>query len=149
MTTPRAVVRAGVIGLRLPAGDRRAAMAALVALALVARALRRGGLAGAERRLARLPRLLPKQCQVTPRRLATLVSAVAKHVRGAECLAQSLVLARLVREAHPHDTVVRIGVRPGEGSLSAHAWVELGGVVLNDTDDVANRFPVIETRPPP
>jgi hypothetical protein len=142
-------VRAALRALRLPREERRAALAALVALLVTVDALGRGGRAHAERRLASAPRYPFGGLAVPPPRLAVLVGAVAKHVPGAECLAQSLVLARMVREAHPHDTVVRIGVRPGDGALAAHAWVEVGGVVLNDTDDVAARFPVIETRPPP
>lgn len=146
MTSGLELVRAGLVGLRLPRAERRAAVAALGALALVVRALRSDGLAAAERRLAQLPRLLPMRDPVAPQRLAVLVRAVAKHVPRAECLAQSLVLARLVRDVGVDDVLVRIGVRPGEDALAAHAWVEQGGVVLNDEPDVAARFPVIETR---
>lgn len=143
--TAQAAARA----LGLPRAELRAAAAALVALVVTVHSLATTGRAGAERRLRRLPRLLVGGFDVAAPRLAVLVRAVAKHVPGAECLAQSLVLARLLREAHPHDVVVRIGVRTGEGALAAHAWVELAGAVLNDGDDVAARFPVIETRAAP
>lgn len=146
MTSGFELVRAGLVGLRLPRAERRAALATLGALVLVVRELRSGGLAAAERRLALLPRLLPTRDAVPPQRLAVLVRAVAKHVPRAECLAQSLVLARLVRDAGVDDVLVRIGVRPGEDALAAHAWVEQGGVVLNDEPDVAARFPIIDTR---
>lgn len=139
-------VRAAVAALGLPRGERRVALAALAALAVAVHALSRGGLAGAERRLAQMPRLLPRRCTVSPARLAVLVRAVAKHVPRAHCLAQSLVLGRLSVEAGHHEVVVRIGVRPGETSLAAHAWVEVDGAVVNDATDVAARFPVIETR---
>jgi len=139
-------VRAAVAALRLPRAERRAALAALTALAVAVRALSRGGLAGAERRLAAMPRLLPRRCAVSPARLAVLVRAVAKQVPRAECLAQSLVLGRLIVELGHRSVTVRIGVRPGEASLAAHAWVEVDGAVVNDAADVAARFPVIETR---
>jgi Transglutaminase-like superfamily len=35
---------------------------------------------------------------------------------------------------------LRIGVRKEEGELEAHAWIESGGVVLNDTADVSERY---------
>lgn len=146
---PGAIVgaaRAALRALGLSRVERRAAVAALVALVATVDALAKGGLARAEQRLALLPRLLPRRAVIAPERLAVLVRATARHVPRAQCLAQSLVLARLVGEVSPVDVVVKIGVRPGEEVLAAHAWVEHGGVVLNDTADVAARFPVIETR---
>ena len=140
------LARAAVTALRLTRAEQRAALAALVALIVSVRALSQGGLAAAEQRLAGLPRLLSPRAPLHPARLAVLVAAVAKQLPRAQCLAQSLVLARLVGEVSEVDVVVRIGVRPGEDALAAHAWVELGGTVLNDTGDVAARFPVIETR---
>ena len=133
---------------RLTVAERRAALAAFAGLALVRTALAEGGLAVAERRLARVPRLLPRRCAVSVGRLAILVGAVARRLPRAECLAQSLVLARLVAETGAPGVMVRIGVRPGENELAAHAWVEVGGAVVNDSDDVATRFPVIEARAP-
>jgi hypothetical protein len=35
---------------------------------------------------------------------------------------------------------LRIGVRKEAGRFEAHAWVELGGRVLNDNEDVGERF---------
>jgi hypothetical protein len=37
-------------------------------------------------------------------------------------------------------TELRIGVRKSAGALEAHAWVEYQGLVLNDRDDVCQRF---------
>jgi hypothetical protein len=48
------------------------------------------------------------------------------------CLARSLALARmLARRGLAAD--VRIGVQTADGRLTAHAWVEWMGLVLNDS----------------
>lgn len=142
------VARAALTVLRLRPAECRAALAAFAGLAIVRAALAEGGLVVAEQRLARTPRLLPRRCALSSARLATLVGAVARRLPRAECLAQSLVLARLVAETGVPGVMLRIGVRPGDHELSAHAWVEVDGAVLNDADDVAARFPVIESRGP-
>jgi len=57
----------------------------------------------------------------------------------ASCLAQSLVLLKLLRNqgiiAH-----LRIGVQKAADQVKAHAWVELQGEVLNDSADVSCRY---------
>ena len=67
------------------------------------------------------------------------------------CLLRSLALAGLLgRKGIP--CVVRIGVPAGQSVLTAdgkldftaHAWVECGGVVLNDREDVAVQFIPLE-----
>ena len=71
---------------------------------------------------------------------------------GPRCLTRSLALAWLLkRRGIPF--VLRIGVPRGttiawEGkpvTLSAHAWVEHAGIVLNDRQDVALRFSAFDT----
>ncbi len=37
-------------------------------------------------------------------------------------------------------TELRIGARKDNECFEAHAWVEIDGAVLNDTEDVDNRF---------
>lgn len=37
-------------------------------------------------------------------------------------------------------TELRIGVRPGAGTIEAHAWLERDGVVLNDRADIGEAF---------
>lgn len=55
------------------------------------------------------------------------------------CLEQSLVLwCLLLRRGVPAD--LRIGVRKAGGSLEAHAWVQLGSVILNDAEDVHQHY---------
>jgi Transglutaminase-like superfamily len=55
------------------------------------------------------------------------------------CLKQSLVLWILLR-SQGIISELRIGVQRESTKFSAHAWVEYQGVVLNDTDDVRQRF---------
>jgi hypothetical protein len=52
------------------------------------------------------------------------------------CLPRAIV-ARTLLSRYGHDPTVRVGVDPdGDGSLSAHAWVECGeDVVVGDVDD--------------
>ncbi len=59
-------------------------------------------------------------------------------VIGIDCVAESLLLEAMLRRSgeQPH---LRIGVDPTNPS-SAHAWVEVDGAVINDTDDVAQRW---------
>ena len=61
------------------------------------------------------------------------------HVVPARCLHRSLVLHYWLR----HDGLpseLRIGVRKEGGALKAHAWVELGGKVVNDQPDAIAPF---------
>jgi hypothetical protein len=58
---------------------------------------------------------------------------------GGNCLSQSLALARLLRR-HGFEPALRLGVRLNDAKFEAHAWIELDGRVLNDTQDVHTRF---------
>lgn len=60
--------------------------------------------------------------------------------RRPACLTRSLALWSLLGH-QGIDCSLRFGARPGPDGLLAHAWVELNGVVLNDTPDVVQRFP--------
>jgi hypothetical protein len=61
------------------------------------------------------------------------------HVVRARCLHRSLVLHHwLRRERMPSD--LRIGVRKDNGTLKAHAWVELGGRVVSDSPSAVAAF---------
>ena len=78
---------------------------------------------------------------------ASEVSEVARAVkiaaeRGlfqANCLQQTLVLWCLLRRNHI-ESEIRFGARKQEGQVQAHAWVEVGGVALNEDDGVHERF---------
>lgn len=58
---------------------------------------------------------------------------------GASCLVRSLALLALLRR-RGIAAELRIGVGRTTPGLEAHAWVESGGVPLNDTADVAARY---------
>ena len=65
--------------------------------------------------------------------------AVRYHRPWANCLKKSLVLWILLRD-RGIISEIRIGVQRESTSFAAHAWVESQGVVLNDSDDVHQRF---------
>jgi hypothetical protein len=73
-------------------------------------------------------------------RSAGLINAAARYPRPwARCLQRSLALCLLL-ERRGFNTQLKIGVRKSGGDLEAHAWVEYCGKVLNDSQDVARNF---------
>ena len=74
------------------------------------------------------------------RRIAMLVNIASHHgVYRSTCLHQSLVLWWLLK-AKEIESDIRFGARKDHSKLAAHAWVELDGIVLNDSDGVSDRF---------
>ncbi len=59
------------------------------------------------------------------------------------CLERSVALQRALRRRQI-PVELRIGVRQGGEGLEAHAWVETSGVVLNDSEDVYDRYSAFE-----
>lgn len=57
---------------------------------------------------------------------------VERGPRRGRCLRRSLMLGHLLRELHP---VVRIGVAKSAPGIEAHAWVEIGGVAVSESQD--------------
>lgn len=55
------------------------------------------------------------------------------------CLERSVALRRALRK-RSIPAELKIGVRRGDRSLEAHAWVEVSGVILNDSEDVHQRY---------
>lgn len=80
----------------------------------------------------------------TARQIARIQDAVSRHLTfHANCLEQSLVLRWLLaRRGIPAD--LRIGARKVAGRFEAHAWVELGGLVLNDPGEEHRHFAPFE-----
>jgi len=71
---------------------------------------------------------------------ARLVGIVARRgLWRLTCLPRALTLWRLLR-SQGINAELRIGVRKEAGRLDAHAWVEYGGLPLNDASDVAERY---------
>jgi hypothetical protein len=67
-------------------------------------------------------------------------AAERNHPGTVTCLQRSLALQSVLHRRGMPSTLV-FGVRNGKEGPEAHAWIEANGVVLNDTPDVARRFP--------
>ncbi len=64
------------------------------------------------------------------------------HIMPMLCLPQSLAIARmLARRGQPCELL--IGARPGQGTLDAHAWVELNGHPINSPPNTPQTHPVL------
>ena len=50
-----------------------------------------------------------------------------------QCLVRSLAIQRMLRRRGVSGSTIRIGVRLRDGEFNAHAWVEIGGVVIGDS----------------
>ncbi len=66
----------------------------------------------------------------------------------ARCLQRSLALC-LWLEREGVQPALRIGVRKDGKGISAHAWVEYKGHIVNDSDSVDESFSVLGTALPP
>lgn len=75
---------------------------------------------------------------------AVALAAAAWRPLAVSCLPQALVLHQLlVRDGW--EGCICFGARPAGSTLEAHAWVEVDGVPVNDSPDVAERFPVLSS----
>jgi hypothetical protein len=73
-------------------------------------------------------------------KITRAASAAERHVFGKpNCLERSLTLWWLLRRAGI-DGELHIGARKYESRFEAHAWVELRGVILNDSPDVHQHY---------
>jgi len=70
--------------------------------------------------------------------------AAEKGTYQARCLQQTLVLWCLLRRNNL-ESEIRFGARKQAGELQAHAWVEVGGVALNEDSDVCLHFSPLGT----
>ncbi len=84
--------------------------------------------------LATNPAAAPRQ-RYSEEQIAWAVRAAARYVPTANCLPQAIVAKQFLEE-QGFQPVLRIGVRPEELGLKAHAWVETGGrIVVGDQGD--------------
>ena len=122
-----------------PAG-RAIVLRSLLLLPMVAMLVRARGMALTTAWLGRLGRRAERDPgALAPREIARLVNAAAS-ILGARCLPRSLVLCHLLRN-RGIPAEIRLGVsKLADGNLSAHAWVELDGLPLNDGPDVFERY---------
>ena len=76
---------------------------------------------------------------LSPTEAARVVSAVATLLRVG-CLPKAVVLCHVLRNCGKR-LEIRLGVAPPAGALlSAHAWVELDGIPLNESAHVLERY---------
>jgi hypothetical protein len=131
---------------RLSQVERGLFLRAILLLPVAVCALRFTGLRNAKRLVQRRPKVVagPARGNMTELRLVNaarrMTEAASRHgvVRG-NCLSKSIVLWHLLRREGLGATV-HFGGRK-EGSLfEAHAWVELDGRTINDSEGVRERF---------
>lgn len=137
----QAIVKKLSIFHSMPAREQRALLAGILFLPFFSAGLRLFGLARFQAWLDRSP--LASHTPLSQPEAAALgvaVNRAASHIYGpAKCLARSLLLRRLLR-GFGTESKLCIGVRFEDEKLAAHAWVELDGVPINDSPEVATLF---------
>lgn len=130
--------------LRLPPEDRRRTARAAFALLRAKASLRASSIQRAHRdSLSRgiTPPVTPPAEALTVAR--SFARAVERAARGlpfsTSCLDRSVALQRLLQRQELA-TDLRIGVRQSPEGFAAHAWLELAGTVINDAEDVHERY---------
>jgi hypothetical protein len=124
---------------RLDRSDRWLAIETAAGLAATRIGLRVAGLrrwkALFTRRVVRKVSPAAAEAIVVARRVARIQEAVTRHLTWhASCLERSLVLWwQLNRRGIAAE--MRVGARKEAGRFEAHAWVEVGKVVLNDSGE--------------
>ena len=128
---------------RLSCTAQKLFLECLVLLPLLALAIGLFGFAATQRCLSRfvgvrsISRANPDSATAVA---ARMVSAAARYGPWrANCLQRSLLLWWLLRRRGIASDL-RIGVRRADGIFQAHAWVDCGGKVLNDSHAVGERF---------
>lgn len=128
--------------LALPAADQRRLAWAWLTLAAIDARLRALGFRRLVRHIERsrdFHAVTAAEIARARRAARWLDLASRHHVVGAQCLHRSLALHAALRR-RGLESVLRIGVRMEDGALRAHAWVELAGEVINDTDASTRDF---------
>ncbi len=128
---------------RLPAESKRFVLRTILILPMTHAGLK---LFGLNRLLPRIQSLspdireLPEPSLQEVQTYARLFSAVARRCPlPLQCLGRSVALCWLLRQ-QGIDATVHIGVRKENNALDAHAWVQSGNFVINDTENVAERY---------
>ena len=94
----------------------------------------------------------PPQVGVEAQRLASSIGvAVMRAARYGvfrpSCLVRALAVRALLRSHDIHGSELRLGVRLEDGSLLAHAWVELHGSVIGDSPrQIRGLIPAVRLR---
>ncbi|HYW22394.1 MAG TPA: lasso peptide biosynthesis B2 protein [Nodularia sp. (in: cyanobacteria)] len=121
---------------------------AFLLLPLVALSLNSRGLKSTQLILARLlaAKILPQNsdCSCKIIKTISMVQLASRYCQPwAKCLQKSLVLWGLLRH-QGINSELRIGVKREAETFEAHAWVEYEGFVLNDTQNVRDRFAMFD-----
>lgn len=74
------------------------------------------------------------------------VRLCSRYVPYATCLTQALA-ARTLLNRYGQPAVLKIGVAKNEGSLEAHAWLEIDGRVVLGKQPLHSRYAVLGTPP--
>lgn len=75
-------------------------------------------------------------------RRALALRRVSRFVPGAHCLARALALRWWMRQSGLNALIV-IGVRRTQEGIASHAWVELDGRPVDESEEIVARFTVI------
>jgi hypothetical protein len=103
--------------------------------------MRRSGFSGIHRRLSGL-RTGPRADGIEAERICAAVAcAMSLYWRRVYCLQHSAVATLLLRR-HGWEARLVIGYRPVP--FFSHAWVEIGGVVVNDSPAYKRQLQVLE-----
>lgn len=135
--------------LRLPSGERRLLLRALLAVMAIRVALWLLPFSRVRQMVARAASGGPggPPAPGTDARIADAVERAAGYVPAASCLVRALALRVLLERADAGGEL-RIGVERQDGRLRAHAWVVRGdGMVLIGGDHDLTRFTVLPALP--
>ena len=132
---------------KLPSAERKLVLHAMLFLALTRAGLRCVGFRRWKQTIEYFLRVVPGRRGLEPAAQLVIAEGIARAARSAErhgpaapnCLERSLALWWLLRR-EGIDAELHIGASKSESRFEAHAWVELGGVVLNDTADVHSHY---------
>lgn len=113
-------------------------------LILVDMALRVKGFKWTQLQLLERVSSVLRQDKLLPSEIATVVDLVAGYLlRDRSCLRRSMLLWWLLM-CRGIESELKIGFERQAGKLNGHAWVEIGGQVLNDKATVQTRFTLMQ-----
>lgn len=132
--------------LSLPAAARAIVARSLLLLPVVAALLGTAGFTRTRTWLRPRHRHAPAIEALEPREIARLVHGAAALLRIG-CLPRSLVLLRFL-DCYGERIHLRFGVlKPREGGLEAHAWIELDGAALGESPGLLERYAALPMPP--
>jgi hypothetical protein len=132
---------------KLPPLEREIVVRAMAFLPLTEIGLRAMGFGRCKRMIENFSSPVRRRRVLEPAAEIDLAERIARAARSAElhgpgtpnCLERSLTLWWLLRR-EGIEGELHIGARKSESRFEAHAWVEVRGVVLNDSPDVHKHY---------